>query len=108
MRRDNRWEPSDQTSGYIGSVGINTFPPPSVPHIHLICPLVPLAHRLPPVSPLSSPRRRLSCLTAGPPTPWSFTSTSSKITPAPRRCSAAHHRIRVCVALIQSSTPCIL
>src|SRR3954463_103271 len=81
MRRDNRWEPSDQISGYIGSVGINTFPPPSVPHLHLICPLVPLAHRLPPVSPPSSPRRRLSRLTAGPPTPWSFASTSSKITP---------------------------
>src|SRR4051812_10889994 len=106
MRRDNRWEPSDLICGYIGFVGINTLHPPSVPLIHLICPQFPSLFVY--LSPPSSPRRRLSRLTAGPSTPWSFASTSSKITPAPRRCSASHHRIRVCVALIQSSILCIL
>src|SRR3954464_10661930 len=106
MRRDNHWEPFDLICGYIGFVGINTPHPPSVLHIHLICPQFPSLFVYP--SPPSSPRRRPSRLTAGQPTPWSSAPTSSKIPPAPRCCSASHHRVRVCDALIQSSILCFL
>src|SRR3954471_10832727 len=102
MRRDNRWEPSDQINGYIGSVGINTFPPPSAP---------PYPSHLSPRSPRSSSSSRLASELSPTPSEPLDCRTADAVElrideqqdhSAPRRCSAAHHRIRVCVALIQS------
>jgi hypothetical protein len=74
---------------------------PSVLLTRIICPRFPSLFVF--LSPPSSPRRRPRRFTAGQPTPWRSAPTSRTIHPAPRRCSASRHQVRVRDALIQSS-----
>src|SRR3954467_13805933 len=104
MRRDKRWEPLDLICGYIQFVGINTPRPPVYTSPVSFAPESPRSFVY--LSPPSPPRRRPRRFTAGQPTPWRAAPTRSTIPPAPRRCSASHHQVRVCDALIQSSILC--